>query len=132
MKGDKTDMNRNDKSFMVEKIRTKYVEKKDSSLDELRKLDRKVKAPAEVFAYIFGSISALIMGAGMSLVMTDVATLLGLGDMTVPGIAVGVVGMVLAIVNYPIYKGILNSRKKKYSEQVIALSNKILSEEEKA
>ena len=125
-------MNRNDKSFMVEKIRTKYVEKKDSSLDELRKLDRKVKAPAEVFAYIFGSISALIMGAGMSLVMTDVATLLGLGDMTVPGIAVGVVGMVLAIVNYPIYKGILSSRKNKYADKILALSNKILSEEEKA
>lgn len=125
-------MNRNDKSFMVEKIRTKYVEKKDSSLDELRKLDRKVKAPAEVFAYIFGSISALIMGAGMSLVMTDVANMLGLGDMTIPGIAVGVVGMVLAIVNYPIYKGILNSRKKKYAEKVLELSNKILSEEEKA
>ena len=125
-------MNRNDKSFMVEKIRTKYVEKKDSSLDELRKLDRKVKAPAEVFAYIFGSISALIMGAGMSLVMTDVATLLGLGDMTVLGIAVGVVGMVLAIVNYPIYKGILSSRKNKYADKILALSNKILSEEEKA
>ena len=132
MKGDKTDMNRNDKSFMVEKIRTKYVEKKDSSLDELRKLDRKVKAPAEVLAYIFGSISALIMGAGMSLVMTDVANMLGLGDMTIPGIAVGVVGMVLAIGNYPIYKGILTSRKKKYADKVIALSNKILSEEEKA
>ena len=132
MKGDKTDMNRNDKSFMVEKIRTKYVEKKDSSLDELRKLDKKVKAPAEVFAYIFGSISALIMGAGMSLVMTDVASLLGLGDMTVPGIAVGVVGMVLAIVNYPIYKGILSSRKNKYADKILALSNKILSEEEKA
>ena len=125
-------MNRNDKSFMVEKIRTKYVEKKDSSLDELRKLDRKVKAPAEVFAYIFGSISALIMGAGMSLVMTDVANILGLGDMTVPGIAVGVVGMVLAIVNYPIYKGILSSRKNKYADKILALSNKILSEEEKA
>lgn len=125
-------MNRNDKSFMVEKIRTKYVEKKDSSLDELRKLDKKVKTPAEVFAYIFGSISALIMGAGMSLVMTDVATLLGLGDMTVLGIAVGVVGMVLAIVNYPIYKGILSSRKNKYADKILALSNKILSEEEKA
>ena len=125
-------MNRNDKSFMVEKIRTKYVEKKDSSLDELRKLDKRVKTPAEVFAYIFGSISALIMGAGMSLVMTDVASLLGLGDMTVPGIAVGVVGMVLAIVNYPIYKGILSSRKNKYADKILALSNKILSEEEKA
>ena len=125
-------MNRNDKSFMVEKIRTKYVEKKDGSLDELRKLDRKVKAPAEVFAYIFGSISALIMGAGMSLVMTDVANMLGLGDMTVHGIAVGVVGMVLAIVNYPIYKCILSSRKNKYADKILALSNKILSEEEKA
>ena len=125
-------MNRNDKSFMVEKIRTKYVEKKDGSLDELRKLDKKVKTPAEVFAYIFGSISALIMGAGMSFVMTDVASLLGLGDMTVPGIAVGVVGMVLAIVNYPIYKGILSSRKNKYADKILALSNKILSEEEKA
>ena len=125
-------MNRNDKSFMVEKIRTKYVEKKDGSLDELRKLDKKVKAPAEVFAYIFGSVSALVMGAGMSLVMTDVANMLGLGDMTVPGIAVGVVGMVLAIVNYPIYKGILSSRKNKYADKILALSNKILSEEEKA
>ena len=125
-------MNRNDKSFMVEKIRTKYVEKQDSSLDELRKLDKKVKTPAEVFAYIFGSISALVMGAGMSLVMTDVATMLGLGDMTVPGIAIGVVGMALAIINYPIYKGILSSRKKKYADKVVELSNKILSEEEKA
>ena len=132
MKGDKTDMNRNDKSFMVEKIRTKYVEKQEGSLDELRKLDKKVKRPAEVFAYIFGSISALVMGAGMSLVMTDVATMLGLGDMTITGIAIGVVGMVLAIINYPIYKGILSSRKKKYAERVLELSNKILSEEEKA
>ena len=85
-----------------------------------------------MFAYIFGGISALIMGAGMSLVMTDVANMLGLGDMTVPGIAVGVVGMVLAIVNYPIYKGILTARKKKYADKVLELSNKILSEEEKA
>ncbi len=125
-------MNRNDKSFMVEKIRTKYVEKQEGSLDELRKLDKKVKRPAEVFAYIFGSISALVMGAGMSLVMTDIAATLGLGDMMIPGIVIGVVGMALAIVNYPIYKGILSSRKKKYAERVLELSNKILSEEEKA
>ena len=125
-------MNRNDKSFMVEKIRTKYVEKQEGSLDELRKLDKKVKRPAEVFAYIFGSIGTIVMGAGMSLVMTDIAATLGLGDMMIPGIVIGVVGMVLAIINYPIYKGILSSRKKKYAERVLELSNKILSEEEKA
>jgi hypothetical protein len=122
-------MNRNDKSFMVEKIRTKYVEKQEGSLDELRKLDKKVKRPAEVFAYIFGSIGAIVMGAGMSLVMTDIAATLGLGDMMIPGIVIGVIGMVLAIINYPIYKGILSSRKKKYAERVLELSNKVLSEQ---
>ena len=40
--------------------------------------------------------------------------------------------MVLAIVNYPIYNGILTSRKNKYADKILALSNKILSEEEKA
>ena len=127
MKGDKTDMNRNDKSFMVEKIRTKYVEKKDSSLDELRKLDRKVKAPAEVFAYIFGSISALVMGAGMSLVMTNIGTTLSIPNSMTVGIITGIAGMILAILNYPMYNGILNSRKKKYAPKILELSDKIIN-----
>ena len=118
----------------IQKIRDKYEKPtaEEDKMTQLRRLDASVHSKATAVALVLGIIGALIMGCGMSLVMTDVASLLGLGDMTVPGIAVGVVGMVLAIVNYPIYKGILNSRKKKYSEQVIALSNKILSEEEKA
>ena len=63
-------MNRNDQEFMVEKIRTQYMEKTPSELDALRELDAKVKRPANVFAYTFGSISAIVMGSGMSLVMT--------------------------------------------------------------
>ena len=117
---------------MAQKIRTQYMEKAPSELDTLRKLDAKVKRPASVFAYIYGSISAIIMGAGMSLVMTDIGAKIGIGDPMIPGIVIGVVGMVLAIINYPIYKGILSSRKKKYAERVLELSNKILSEEEKA
>ena len=66
-------MNRNDQDFLVQKIRTQYTEKEHTGLDELKELDTKVKRPANVFAYIFGSISAIIMGAGMSLVMTDIA-----------------------------------------------------------
>lgn len=120
-------MNRNDQQFMAQKIRTQYMEKEATELDALRELDSKVKRPANVFAYTFGSISAIVMGSGMSLVMTDIASQLGLGDMMIPGIAIGVVGMALAIVNYPIYKGILNSRKKKYSAEILALSEKIMN-----
>ena len=121
-------MNRNDQQFAAQKIRAQYLEKQTTDLDALRELDTKVKRPANVFAYIFGSVSAVIMGAGMSLVMTDIGTVIGLADALIPGIAVGVAGMLLALSNYPIYKGILNSRKKKYGAEILALSEKIMKQ----
>jgi hypothetical protein len=121
-------MNRNDQQFMAQKIRTQYMEKTPSELDALRELDAKVKRPANVFAYIFGSISAIVMGTGMSLVMTDIAEQLGLTfDPMIPGIVIGVVGLGMALLTYPIYKGILNSRKKKYGAEILTLSDKIMN-----
>ncbi len=67
-------MNKSDQEFIIQKIRTQYTEKTATELDELRELDKKVKRPANVFAYIFGSISAIIMGCSMSLVMTAVGS----------------------------------------------------------
>lgn len=121
-------MNQNNQQQAASKIRDKYVEKPTSELDELRELDARVKRPANIFAYVYGSISAVVMGAGMSLVMTDVGSLIGLTDSLVPGIAIGLVGMVLALLTYPLYKGILNSRKKKYGEKIISLSEKIMKQ----
>lgn len=122
-------MNRQDQQFLAQKIRTQYTEKQTSELDALRKLDAKVKRPANIFGYIFGSIGAIVMGAGMSLVMTNIAETVGLGiDPMVSGIVIGVVGLIMAVVNYPIYKGILSSRKKKYAAEIIELSKKILGE----
>ena len=119
-------MNRNDQDFLVQKIRTQYTEKEHTGLDELKELDTKVKRPANVFAYIFGSISAIIMGAGMSLVMTDIAETVGIQNPMLYGIVIGIIGMFMAIINYPIYKGILGSRRKKYADKIIALSDKIM------
>lgn len=120
-------MNKNDKEFMVQKIRTQYMEKEPSQLDELKALDAKVKLPANMFAYLFGSVAALVMGSGMSLVMTDIGTVLGVADALVLGLVIGVAGMLMAIVNYPIYKGILTSRRKQYAEEIMKLSDKIMS-----
>lgn len=120
-------MNKNDQEFLVQKIRTQYTEKENTQLDELKALDAKVKRPANVFAYVFGSISAIIMGAGMSLVMTDIGSYIGMESPMVPGIIVGVIGMIMAIINYPMYKKILSSRRKKYADEVMALSDKIMN-----
>lgn len=119
-------MHQNDKEFLVQKIRTQYTEKEHTALDALRQLDAKVKRPANVFAYVFGSVSAIIMGSGMSLVMTDLGTALGMTGTMVPGIIIGVIGMLLAILNYPLYKSILASRKKKYAAEILKLSDKIM------
>ena len=122
----------NEQEYLVQKIRTQYTEKRHTELDELRTLDHKVKAPANTLAYIFGSLSALIMGSGMSLIMTDVGQTIGVASPMTPGIVIGVVGLVMAIANYPIYKGILSGRRKKYAQQIIALSDQITERSRKA
>ena len=119
-------MNRNEQQAAA-RIREHYTEKQITDLDTLRELDAKVKRPASVFAYVFGSFSAIIMGAGMSLVMTDIGATLGMESTMVPGIVIGIVGMIMALLNYPMYKGILGSRKKKYGAEILNLSDKIMN-----
>ena len=115
-----------DTEFVVEKIRSQYTEQAHTELDALKALDAKVKRPANVFGYTYGSVGAVVMGAGMSLVMTDIGAMLGITDTMVPGIVIGVVGMGIALTTYPIYKKILTSRKKKYSAKIMELSARIM------
>ncbi len=112
-------------SAEVEQIRSKYLPQQENKLETLKKLDAQVKRPANVFAYTFGSLGAIVMGAGMSLVMTDIGGMLGIQEPMVPGIAVGISGMVMAIATYPMYKKLLASRQKKYANEIIALSDEI-------
>lgn len=119
-------MNKKDEEFLVQKIRSQYTGKEHTQLEALRKLDAEVKRPANLFAYTFGSIGAIIMGSGMSLIMTDIGSAIGMEHVMVPGIVVGVIGMAMAIANYPIYKEILSSRRKKYAGQIMKLSDSIM------
>ena len=110
----------------VQNIRKKYLPREATKLEELKALDARVKKPANVFAYTYGSVSAIIMGAGMSLIMTEIGAIIGLTSAMVPGVAIGVVGLGMALTTYPIYKGIWNSRKKKYAGEILALSEQII------
>ena len=116
-----------DQALLVLKIRTQYTEKQHTELDELKELDAKVKRPANVFAYTYGSVSAIVMGSGMSLVMTEIGTIIGISNAMLPGVVIGVVGMAMALSTYPIYKKILAARKKKFAPEILALSDKIVN-----
>lgn len=121
-------MNKNDQQFMAQKIRTQYMEKEEKSteLDKLKELDRQVKRPANIFGYTFGTISALIMGSGMSLVMTDIGEKLELGDMMVHGIVIGVIGMGIVVVAYPVYTRILKKEREKIAPEILRLTEEIM------
>lgn len=107
------------------KIRSQYTEKEVTKLDELRALDSKVKRPAKIFAYIFGILGAMVLGVGMCLAMQVIGTALSFGFTL--GILIGVTGIALVIANYFIYMAILKSRKNKYANQVITLTNELLN-----
>lgn len=115
-----------DKEFLVQKIRTQYTEKEHTGLDELKKLDNRVKKPANIFAYIYGSVGAIVMGSGMSLVMTDIGKTVGITNTMAAGVIIGIIGMIAVISNYPIYRNILGARRKKYAGKIIAISDRIM------
>ena len=60
-----------------------------------------------VLTFIIGVVGSLIMGFGMSKVMVEGATE---SDMLV-GIITGVVGLIICVLNYPIYSYIKNDKK---------------------
>ncbi|HJB25148.1 MAG TPA: hypothetical protein H9662_00845 [Firmicutes bacterium] len=108
----------------TEGIRRQYLAREENKMEQLQKLDSKVKSPGKIIASIIGVVGALVMGYGMSLVMVS-------GVMTT-GIAIGVAGMVVALVAYPIYALITNSRKKKYAAEIMRLSDDVIRKKEEA
>ncbi len=122
-------MNKSDQAFIAQRIRTQYMEEKTTELDKLRALDKEVKRPANILGYTLGSIGAVIMGSGMSLVMTDIGETLGISAPMVPGVILGVIGMAIAVATYPIHKHLLTRRKNRYAKDILALSEKIVSDQ---
>lgn len=109
----------NTDKIYAEHIANEYSKKKESKVIALKKLDRKAKRPAEIFAYTFGIIMSLVLGLGMCLSMKVI------GDAFVLGIIIGIIGMIGVGINYPLYKKILESSKEKYSYDIIKLANEI-------
>lgn len=106
----------------AEEIRRAYADKSENEtkLEKLRKLDSSVRRPAEIFAYAFGILGALVLGVGMCFAMEVIAGMMPLG------IAVGIVGIAMVTANYFIYRAILKSRRHKYAKEILDLADGLL------
>lgn len=92
----------NTDKIYAEAIANEYAPKDTSKVVALKKLDRKAKSQANIFAYTFGVGMTLILGLGMCLSMRVVGS--GSVVMTGIGIVLGILGFVGVGMNYPIYK----------------------------
>lgn len=114
----------------LKKIREKYTPptETEDKMARLRRLDASVTKSAQATALIFGILGTLILGIGMSLIMTDFGNVLGMySDMSmIIGIIVGIVGGIIAGIAYPIYNAIVKSKRKKLAPEIIRLTDELL------
>lgn len=115
----------NTDKIYAEAIANEYAPKEASKVLALKKLDMKAKSKANIFAYTFGVVMALVLGTGMCLSMGVI------GGGSIPavgaGIAVGIIGIVgVGVgVNYPIYRKLLDAGKRKYAFEIVQLAREI-------
>ena len=114
----------------LKRIRDKYTAptEAEDKMARLRRLDASVTNTAQAVALVFGVIGTLILGLGMSLIMTDLAEALGIsGDaVMVIGIIVGIVGGTIASLAYPIYNAIIKAKRKKLAPEIIRLTDELM------
>ena len=112
----------------IKAIRKKYVapEKTEDKMGQLRRLDAGVYSKATTFSLIVGIIGALIMGTGMSLVMTEIGASLGTVLAMVVGIGLGIMGMILVCLAYPLYNRTLKKEREKIAPEILRLTDELM------
>ena len=109
----------------VEEIRKKYMPQEEDKMSRLRRLHAIPTQKAQTTALTVGILGALIMGTGMSLAMTELGAILGSLAMIL-GIAIGLVGMILVALAYPIYNHVLKKQRQRIAPEILRLSDELL------
>lgn len=109
----------------IRAIRKKYTPKEEDKLAQLRALDANVTNKATRLSVIVGVLGAIIMGTGMSIIMTDFGTQLGTAKLPV-GIMIGVVGIVVLACAYPLYNRTLKKEREKIAPEILKLTDELM------
>lgn len=109
----------------VEEIRKKYLPKEEDKMEKLRKLHNSATQKAQACSIALGVIGALILGTGMSLCMTELSGFLG-GTAMFIGIPVGIAGLVLVALAYPVYNRVLQKERQRIAPEILRLTEELM------
>lgn len=105
----------------VERIRNKYIPKQESKMEQLIKLDKQAEQPGQIASIVAGVLGLLLLGVGMCCTMVWNTSMV----VFIAGVLIGIIGMAIAGVAYPIYKKVTANQRAKITDQIIALSNEL-------
>jgi hypothetical protein len=66
------------------------------------------------------------MGIGMSLVMTEIGAFLGTVLAMVVGVGLGVIGIILVCLAYPLYNRTLKKEREKIAPEIFRLTDELM------
>lgn len=104
----------------VKKIRSRYLPKEENKMEKLRRLDKRAGEKATVVSLVVGIVGALLLGLGMSCCMVWA------GAWFVPGIVIGVLGIALASLAYPLYERISRKEREKIAPEILRLTDELM------
>ena len=112
----------------LKKIREKYTAKEEDKMARLRRLDAGVTKKAMTVSLILGILGTLVLGFGMSLIMTELSEILGAySHLAMPiGIGIGAAGGILASLAYPTYHLVLTKERKKVAPEILRLTDDLM------
>ena len=104
----------------VEHIRRKYMPREESKLETLKKLDSRVQRAGMIEGLSLGIIGALVFGIGMCFLLHVFSGASWLSALFM------IIGTLIMIPAYPIYRRIARKTKADLSPEILRLSEEII------
>lgn len=109
----------------LQEIRKKYLPQEPDKLERLRQLDASVGTKAMAVSLTVGIVGTLLLGLGMSMVMSDFGQIFG--SLAVPlGIGIGLVGLATLSAAYPLYVRTLKKQREKVAPEILKLTDELM------
>lgn len=106
----------------VQEIRKRYLPREESKLEELKRLDRKVQTSGQIQSLTIGIIGCLIFGTGMCFALGV------LGISMILGVILGLLGVLVMLPAYPVYRRCRSKAKAAHQDRILELAAELSGE----
>ena len=104
----------------IKRIRSKYLPREESKLEQLQRLDASVTQKATMLSIIVGVLGSLLLGLGMSCCMVFSR------QWFIPGIVIGVLGLLVVSAAYPLYNRVLKKERERIAPEILRLTDELM------